>query len=696
MGSTAAWGVVCNLASLILHPFLQQAVEDLGYRLSKPYILKIFDAKMQAHLVQGDFPAIVKLWRKSSPDCQSLLKVCTEEEVVTLAKARVETLVVQSLQAAAKRKKACSRGELVENLSTVASSTTGGGLLTAMDGVMAVTLAVVNHKDTDVEALDRAIVVLDHVLDDDRVIDRNAVYEYLIGPGKKYYDEAVACLASRREEIEAQAELSELQRQGEEILSSDCLEGEILDKLLSFRTKVLAIRKRKKDQQPFATQQLQALEACEASVNESSGAQALVAVGAGIKHAMMCWAEALDADGYIVSDGRETALTGEAIKEMLMPAELSQHGAWAGACAQQPALAALASHCDIMTQVVSAVLSPTKAWTALSHVQAKDVSMKQASAVKPWLHSLHFSCKDIDAGWTPVLDRFANLGLERSAEASKLLKHVVSEFQGGKVVEGVDFGQILEPLPADSTARSLLLTFFEVSTNYNKLATSGASGAAGSLDKVVASLAKLKASLAKITASGQSEESLPAGFDFQIASVLPCVEDMEKKLQEMTAERSTATCKKLAKVAKAASSLVAQVTAASGLDGPQAVGDVTAFRGKMKQLGNKIAAKQVELAALLEQVPAENKAGPSQDEDAAFAMGVNSVCLEYTSIYVAFALWSNKQLKGASKGSLALQANLQGALKTAPAVTIFKAEREEMEQFLDSVSVKKKKSGQSD
>ena len=65
--------------------------------MSKPYMLKVFDAKVSAKHAFYDMPGVCKLMMKDCRDCQSLLQVCSESEVESVATAKVESLIVENL-----------------------------------------------------------------------------------------------------------------------------------------------------------------------------------------------------------------------------------------------------------------------------------------------------------------------------------------------------------------------------------------------------------------------------------------------------------------------------------------------------------------------------------------------------------------------------------------------------------------------
>ena len=139
----------------------------MGYVLSKPYVLKIFDAKVQAKLTFADLGGICRLFSSSSPDCKLLQNVCLGDEIALLAKAKIETIIVKMMQRALKAKKTagklCEEQEvLLEGLKCFhESSEKDTSVFSALTPVLKVALSAVNCKRCNVDDLDNAITVLD-------------------------------------------------------------------------------------------------------------------------------------------------------------------------------------------------------------------------------------------------------------------------------------------------------------------------------------------------------------------------------------------------------------------------------------------------------------------------------------------------------------------------------------------------------
>ena len=141
----------------------------MGYVLSKPYVLKIFDAKLQMKLTFADLGGICKLFSRSSPDCKVLQNVCPEEEVALLAKAKIENIIVKMMQCALKGKApGSSAGRLEEQEALLdglkcffENSSKDTSVFSALTPVLFVALSAVNCKRCNADDLDNAITVLD-------------------------------------------------------------------------------------------------------------------------------------------------------------------------------------------------------------------------------------------------------------------------------------------------------------------------------------------------------------------------------------------------------------------------------------------------------------------------------------------------------------------------------------------------------
>ena len=118
-------------------------------------------------LTFSDLSGVCKLFSRSSPDCKALQNVCAEEEIVLLAKAKIETIIVKMMQRALKAKKpvgkSCEEQEaLVEGLECfLENSRKNLSFFSALAPVFVVALSAVNCKRCNVADLDNAITVLD-------------------------------------------------------------------------------------------------------------------------------------------------------------------------------------------------------------------------------------------------------------------------------------------------------------------------------------------------------------------------------------------------------------------------------------------------------------------------------------------------------------------------------------------------------
>ena len=69
-----------------------QAVEATGYRLSKPYSLKILDDRIKKKLIFNGATGVCQLMTKDSKDIQKLLQIFSPSEVGALSRANIDAV----------------------------------------------------------------------------------------------------------------------------------------------------------------------------------------------------------------------------------------------------------------------------------------------------------------------------------------------------------------------------------------------------------------------------------------------------------------------------------------------------------------------------------------------------------------------------------------------------------------------------
>ena len=171
----------------------------------------------------------------------------------------------------------------------------------------------------------------------------------------------------------------------------------------------------------------------------------------------------------------------------------------------------------------------------------------------------------------------------------------------------------------------------------------------------------------------ESRVAPPAGFDIDLDAMRQFVKIMQLKVSDLMMAQSMSKVKQLGAAAEAARMLLNGIEVAGDTDA-----DVKVFRDKMKSVGTKLGAKEVELATLLGEVRAavpgvENVASLGDEatilqKQAASAYGdalhVDNKCVEMTCAYVAFIFFSNPAVKSKNKTGLGLREKLQSTLAT--------------------------------
>ena len=101
-----------------------------------------------------------------------------------------------------------------------------------------------------------------------KATDRNVMLEFLVGTGKKFYDDAVATLADRNDEMNNQAVVKDLLKRAEHV---EGLQGsEFLDGYVSLAEGQLKVTGRKKSESPLTGEQLKVLDGAVKAVSKSA------------------------------------------------------------------------------------------------------------------------------------------------------------------------------------------------------------------------------------------------------------------------------------------------------------------------------------------------------------------------------------------------------------------------------------------
>ena len=77
----------------------------MGYKLSKPYILKILDSKIQSKVTYADHNGISKMFEIGARDIQELITVSDEESAGPWSVAKAEAIIMNLLQTYLKQAK---------------------------------------------------------------------------------------------------------------------------------------------------------------------------------------------------------------------------------------------------------------------------------------------------------------------------------------------------------------------------------------------------------------------------------------------------------------------------------------------------------------------------------------------------------------------------------------------------------------
>ena len=256
----------------------------MGYSLSKPYALKIFDTQVQKCLAFGDHLAVCRMMTGGSKEAEALRQACSEDDVKLVARAKCEGIVIQALQNHVKKKgKKVAVAELVALLKLYAQcAASEDSLLHPMKTVLKTVLAVVDCKHADVGELCDAVDLLEELKKQTAATavgqNKSVLLEFLVGSaGQLFFEVASATVADRHAELGNQQELQLMQEEAKRLRGHGLgpggtpAESEHLQDVVKFWEKAAAIKARPKSQNPWTKQQLESLQGCVNRVTKGLG-----------------------------------------------------------------------------------------------------------------------------------------------------------------------------------------------------------------------------------------------------------------------------------------------------------------------------------------------------------------------------------------------------------------------------------------
>ena len=466
---------------------LCQAVQDLGYKLSKPYILQIFDAKAQAKATFGDYTGLCKLMCKDSKDIELLLDVCGAAQTESIVKSKCEGVLLQCLRSAIKlnaKNKAplTALGQVVIDeigTFTKAAWLDAGFVAESLKPGLDILSDVVTCRTVDVRKLDATL----KFLEDGGGETRGVLVEFLIGQGKAFYAEAVAASDDRRGEIANQERCDQMQASVAELCdrSRDSVsfsDEDFLNKAAEVRRDCKAIKNRKKKDSPGpCTQtQLDLVSKAELGVTTLLDKGLEEEMRVRIELALVMCAEALQNDGLINQHGLRKALSSKVIRENLMAADSFDHQVWNDNGLWKDRISSYRRKCEETTAVMDIALNtmPTASTTVFDQVPPTTVIDAQtASLLEPWLKKCGVLSKTVESHWNQlILKIYLQATAGKTQKTKVLFANVLAECRNPKFV-GLDkelVDTLLCTLPPRSAERNFIHAFVDCSNDYAALA----------------------------------------------------------------------------------------------------------------------------------------------------------------------------------------------------------------------------------
>ena len=136
-----------------------EAVQDAGFSLSKPYQLKIFDIRLQSKATYGDYTGACKLLARPQT---SLPNTFSEKEIASFVSSKVEMMVLELLQDRARSKRFNTNSVSGQALNTnVLAFCTGAGenasSFAEMAGQLEIVYCVVAADSVPIKRLKKAL-----------------------------------------------------------------------------------------------------------------------------------------------------------------------------------------------------------------------------------------------------------------------------------------------------------------------------------------------------------------------------------------------------------------------------------------------------------------------------------------------------------------------------------------------------------
>lgn len=672
------------------------AVIEMSFTISKPYLLRVLDASVQYKQLFSDDAGICEILRLSSGLSRRLLNVCSVEELSEVYAGKVEDIILTLLRSHTKEavKVTKRKSDLAKALAArlvvffefaKEHTSTISNLQVAIDA----TIALVFPDLATAQDLTKALALLENLRGEEHNT-HSAILTYFLGEGRTLFEEASAKMSERETELANDKEKNDFVDRCKAGQSVDCL-LQLIDEFQQLQTDLANIQGRsKQDGRSYTKRQLSEIEDARRALLEHVVTLTHKELKDNVRKCTELFLFALDHHGYteVPSTEQSVCKSGEALapttlKSLLMPPQFCEHQAWRW----------IGKHVTwkkealLILDVMNALLAPTKGWTVFDQ-EKKIVDRESLGLVGPALVKLGFESEFIARAWQEgILDKYITWAESQLSMVASTIRHHMKECADGNfgALDATESERVLLLLPGKAALKQHISQLFTIIKDTGDILTSGSLANATKLASTLRALEQLK----------QNE----GAFQHELTKIAAFQEEEDSKCFSKFVDDTMAKLKSLqsSKVNKTQGDIKKAIAATLELVNGISVASEKAFRADMKKAGSKLASKQKEVQALLTllkgecpDIEAQGEACQQDDQTLAalYTKGKNAeaACIEYTCVFVSFQLWGNDATRRNDANGVSLRTNLAKALSTRAACgrqDIFKDKIAEMQKFVE-------------
>ena len=282
-------------------------MQNYGWVLSKPYGLRIFDGWVKESATFSDYAGVLRMMTASGQAAGVLLRCCTMEEVEAVMQSTCESLLLDLLKKALKtesrmHKPLADDESLLAGIEAFEANVHQDWFMPkSFQYSVEVVRDLVRCKTLDVLALKKRLRELGEYIEKTGEATGDLIVEYVVGPGKRYYDEAVCCMQARAGEAKSQELVLDLISRGEELLALPEWGADGLEEVAAWHEqvqKVLSRKRKRKKGSVITTTHSQKLSTYAGHVVQETSEGVGKVLSASFGWALKMCYDALSRDGY--------------------------------------------------------------------------------------------------------------------------------------------------------------------------------------------------------------------------------------------------------------------------------------------------------------------------------------------------------------------------------------------------------------